>query len=259
MPRGVSRYDEVAFQQRLWTPQALEVPIAAWYDGSDLSTIQTSTGISQWKDNSVNGKNATQVTGASQPILQNLAIGIWPAVSFDGSKFLNTTLSASSTAETVIAICRANSGTTRTLFGSNVAGGRQFRVETNGQLAFFRQNQVQLAASGVGNTINLNTNILIGMTYDNTETRFYTNGAQLGAPTTITPALVAGCTTDIGINSGLVAEQWSGLMGEILVFQSVLSDYHRQLVEGYLCWKWGIEFRLTSDHPFTFRPPTIGS
>jgi hypothetical protein len=57
-----------------------------------------------------------------------------------------------------------------------------------------------------------------------------------------------------GGNSGGI-NLFNGLIGEIIVFTSLLSDTNRQLVEGYLAWKWGTAGSLPADHPFKLTPP----
>jgi hypothetical protein len=49
---------------------------------------------------------------------------------------------------------------------------------------------------------------------------------------------------DIGITS------WQGKVGEILCFDSALSKQERQIVEGYLASKWGLQQNLPINHPY---------
>jgi len=50
---------------------------------------------------------------------------------------------------------------------------------------------------------------------------------------------------------------FDGNIGEILVFDSALSDANRQKVEGYLAWKWGMEGDLPTGHPYKSSPPCV--
>jgi hypothetical protein len=52
--------------------------------------------------------------------------------------------------------------------------------------------------------------------------------------------------------SGIMA----GNMNEILVYNSVLTSAQRQVIEGYLAWKWNIQSNLSSNHPFRYAAPT---
>ncbi len=43
--------------------------------------------------------------------------------------------------------------------------------------------------------------------------------------------------------------------GEILIYNTVLSQANQQQVEGYLAWKWGLVGNLPAAHPFKTAPP----
>ena len=43
--------------------------------------------------------------------------------------------------------------------------------------------------------------------------------------------------------------------GEILIYNTVLSQANQQQVEGYLAWKWGVVGNLPSNHPYKNSPP----
>ena len=60
---------------------------------------------------------------------------------------------------------------------------------------------------------------------------------------------------------GYVAAGFSGrtfqdYVGEVILTATAIGAYERQLIEGYLGWKWGT--RLAANHPFANRPPLIG-
>ena len=57
--------------------------------------------------------------------------------------------------------------------------------------------------------------------------------------------------------SGSVLYPWSGYMGEVLIYNKVLSDVYRQYIEGYLAWKWGMQSYLTPTHPFYNATPQV--
>lgn len=45
---------------------------------------------------------------------------------------------------------------------------------------------------------------------------------------------------------------------ELVIFNSLLSDTDRQLTDGYLAWKWGLQSSLPSDHPYKNAAPSLG-
>lgn len=258
MPRGISRYDEAVLQQRFWTPADKSIALAAWFDGADLSTIIYGTsGISQWNDKSGNGRNATQATDANRPTLKTNAYNGLTAVTLASNQWMSSSLSASSTTESIFAVIQLSGFSTRTILGADLAGGRQFRTETDGQLGFIKQNVANVAFTGVGNVHNTGRFTLVYLQYDSTTSRFLSEGGALGSSTAMNPSLTAGTTTRISRGAG-GSEDFVGDIAEIIVCQSVLSGDIRQKIEGYLVWKWGFADKLASDHRYLSRPPTSG-
>jgi len=46
------------------------------------------------------------------------------------------------------------------------------------------------------------------------------------------------------------SQAWKGLVGEILIFDGIISDNERQIVQGYLAWKWNLQKNLFFSHPY---------
>lgn len=258
MPRGISRYDDAFVQKRLWTPADQSIPMGLWLDGSDLTTITYGTsGISQWNDKSGNARHATQATDANRPTLKLDAYSNLSVVSLIANQWMSSTFSASNSAESLFAVIRVTGLSTRTILGADNTGGRQFRTEGDGQLGFIAQNVSNLALTGVGFTHNVDRFTLVYLEYDNTNTRFLSEGTQLGNTTTVVPNLTAARTTRISRGAG-GAEDFVGDIAEIIVCTSKIAGHLRQKIEGYLVWKWGFADKLQSGHRFNSRPPTIG-
>ena len=52
--------------------------------------------------------------------------------------------------------------------------------------------------------------------------------------------------------------QWPGTVSEIIMYNNLLTGEQRQLVEGYLAWKWGLQTtNLPATHPYRFTYPDI--
>jgi hypothetical protein len=74
-----------------------------------------------------------------------------------------------------------------------------------------------------------------------------------GAVTLTGPSAVTAFTSGILTNLGREAAaefQYLGYIQEILFYNSVLTLSQRQLVEGYLAWKWGVQTNLPVAHPY---------
>jgi hypothetical protein len=55
----------------------------------------------------------------------------------------------------------------------------------------------------------------------------------------------------------MFAEDPNGDVAEIIVVNSALATADRQIIEGYLAWKWALVSTLPNDHPYKNNPPTL--
>jgi hypothetical protein len=58
-----------------------------------------------------------------------------------------------------------------------------------------------------------------------------------------------------GYDRTLANHQWIGKLGELLIYNSVLSDKQIQQIEGYLAHKWGLLANLPSNHLYKSAAP----
>lgn len=66
----------------------------------------------------------------------------------------------------------------------------------------------------------------------------------------------------VGANTGTATNMqgdnqntWCGLVGEVRIFGTNLGTTDRQIEEGYLAWKWGLQGNLPAGHPYKNSPP----
>lgn len=80
---------------------------------------------------------------------------------------------------------------------------------------------------------------VLSSTIDGTSVNGYVNGGDVGTPTTL-PTIAAGASsTFYRIGTG-PAWEWLADVGEIIVFNRVLTTEERKSVEKYLSQKWGV-------------------
>ena len=80
---------------------------------------------------------------------------------------------------------------------------------------------------------------------------FNWDGTSILAGTSTTNSLAG-----LAINSGVYPGEASQVeIGEIIVYNSVLSTTNIQIVEGYLSWRWGVQANLPVGHPYKNFPP----
>lgn len=50
-------------------------------------------------------------------------------------------------------------------------------------------------------------------------------------------------------------QSFNGALGELIIIDSLVTTEERQLLEGYIAWKWGLEGNLPSNHPYKNSAP----
>ena len=266
MPRGISRYDEAKLQSRLWTPDILGASLVCWYDADDLSTIAVSTGVSEWRDKSGNGRNLSQSTGSQQPALnigdfngrnsisftkassQSLALTNFPTTGLTGGLGVHFAAKWQSIAGTA-------SGDIQVLMelqSSFVIQDRTDVLNDPFQVAHLPTGgNGALGAAGLGD----NQWKIVGGVMTTGTDKIFENGQERVSGTNIA-SFTTNANLRVGMNSSSV-RHYNGSFSEIII-TSDLSDYTRQRIEGYMAHKFGLFQVLWSDHPFLARPPLIG-
>lgn len=232
--------------------------LSVWYDSADSSTLrQESTCTTQitgngdaigcWQDKSGFGNDLIQSDAVKQPIFDDDGFNSLPTVHFNGETSVATgdgfNLTTPISAAIDIFVVESGHGY---LFSSanhriiplfdnnnqmfwtpqpNVYGlNAPWRSLTSEQLAYYSVNSAGnyiVATDGVNRATGIGT--AVSGIYDRL-------GLRWDGATSVTT--------------------WEGYMSEIVVFNSVLSNADRQLVEGYLACKWNFQFALNAGHPY---------
>ena len=242
----------------LWTPA--EITTALWLDASDSSTITLNgSTVSQWADKSGNNRHASQPTATKQPTLTAAGLGDLDALTFDGtsgSMVLSFSVSAS---DYYILAALQPAVTTKT-------GGMYLLDVQTGRLVFA---PIQSVGSTVGvyanttwsgSTAGTTASQLLGWQLDyvagSNGSKIYRNGSVLNS-LSYTARMAIGDAIRIGSVYDDGASFFSGLIGEVIMISAAVTTADRQLLEGYLAWKWGLESSLPADHPYKSAAPTL--
>lgn len=256
-PTSVTSADTLVFSN-YWTPGQLS-GVNLWIDAADASSITTSSGtVSQWRDKSGSGNNMATGGGAN------------PATYVDGT---------SASAINGLPVVATSSATPRIMATSGALLGTTFDVYSvsNGgnfaQYATFDNNRTVLYANLTG------TSRMIGLAIGSSSQMSGTAGpsaphvfgwsktassgsAQLLADGgTQFSGAFTGTPQNVGFSLGGFlyipgTNFWAGTYAETIVTGStnlVTSD--RQLVEGYLAWKWGQTANLDAANPYKSAVP----
>lgn len=212
-----------------------------WLDAIDNSTItQSSNLVSAWRDKSGRGNNAIQGTSANQPSINLNTINGLPAIAFNGSSSSMTgnLTGFSGQPYSIFTIGQRRSSAAFNYFFSSSAmsvnlGWRADNVIYH-QMFGGAVNTISVIATPVYTTP---TPIILAGTQSSTKRNTYLNS-------------ITSAVTDTFANDNATATQFSlGFfnlyasidLGEIIIFNRVLSDEERTKIIRYLSNKWGVE------------------
>lgn len=270
----------------LWTPNLLS-ELFAWYKADSLS-LSDGDPIDTLADSDSGTYSLTASSGARPTYTANALNGL-PVMTFSGAQWLTSGTTNSwaflnqSTGGTVVSVWKAgNVSDPNTLYG--LYGTNGGTVSVDGCYCLFddrasvpRNELIAMASRDSVGGFNLNITASSSFTanaphvlssiHDNangTAASRLLNGVDGGS--------LAGNNT--GTNSVSVSNParafqlgacgnnvfpLTGYIAEVCVFNSVLTSTNRQLTEGYLAWKWGIQANLPSGHPYKSGAPTSGA
>jgi hypothetical protein len=232
----------------LWTPA--DITTSLWLDASDTNTITVDTGVSNWADKSGNGNDAAQAVVADQPSTGVETIGGLNALGFNEDVL--TLTSEITTTRTIFFVTDALAGsnefaTTSPLTGDSagnsdytfIRGDTDYSISIDGAVSTSGHASINGGSLVAGGNIDLSVSVAVKSSpalwyvdYDAVVGVYYIGGFL----TNVTYKLI-------------------GNIGEVLVFDTILTDSERQKIEGYLAWKWGLQANLPNSHPFkSFAP-----
>lgn len=226
-----------------WTPA--QITTALWLDAADSNTITLNgSTVSQWNDKSGNTRNVVQATAANQPTYQATGWGTKPSLYFDGA---GDRLAASVAAQTfasgfsVFAVLQKQGAATtyeslpvtRSITGPTLSfdGFNSFRASGSASAT-------TTLTSSATSVATLTNQTMLGYTFVPTQYVEYINAT---ATTNVTGTYTFDdVSTNLTIASRVDgATGFRGVISEIVMTIGVVSTANRQLIEGYLAWKWG--------------------
>ena len=245
-----------------------------WFDAADATTIITSGGnIIQWSDKSGFGRHATQYNTSSATYSTNGFNGL-PTVVFGGA---TPGYSAPSPVGT---FPKGNSVTVFVVFSAAATQTQPNSVtlvnKTVNNLSdpwdFYRYNRFVGSFNNIQNqisTINFNNCTSPGIydfTIDGSTSPIlneYLFGGSGSGATYFTSAAYSNQAYDICGTKLLIGTRhdnqtgFNGNISEIIVYNTALQTGARQLIEGYLAAKWGLQSQLPTTHPYYSAQPNM--
>ncbi|HMM48485.1 MAG TPA: hypothetical protein PKE32_02570, partial [Miltoncostaeaceae bacterium] len=226
--------------------------LMAWFDASDESSlILGGSSISAWKDVRGDGPDATQGTFANQPTRVLDAQNGHAAIKFNGNQWLTfpaqqpRTIIVAAQKEQVgdhNALVTKHDSNTGLLFGTaSITGNAEAHL--NGATAFGpsasqSEWQVLVGTTAADGTLSVRRNGMPGAGASGTGNAW---------------------TVDSIGNHQTSANMLAGQIGEIVMFDRVLTADERLLIEGYLADRWASNGSqdLDNGHPYRNAPPGV--
>lgn len=271
MARGRFRFRKAisgsaALRGRLWTPAQLAPNLILWVDAQDTATVTVGgspTRISQINDKSGNGRHLSRAVFANQPNWLTSGIGGKPAMQFEAARSASIRNAFGLQAQpfTYALVIRSPSAgglvTTRFPMGpaDNVGSTQRALIGYFDGPPFVWN---QFAGSGSGPTgvsreIANDTDYALVFQYNGASSAASVNGTNT-SPTNPNTEGFSGIELGAWNNGGLSA---NATIGEALVINGTLTSTNRELLEGYLAWRWGFPTSLPLAHPYRGFAPKL--
>jgi hypothetical protein len=247
-----------------WSPTNLTSSMSLWLDGSDTNTLwadtngtsQATTTVARWDDKSGNGHHLTQGTAFATGYSQNGRNTLRSA----GKWMSNTNFAFSASGDVVVFVVSEIESSNSNFDGMFAAKGTAGDFGLSSGTAGTWNGNLAISGLGIGKA-------LTGGPYTNTGYRVFNVNMNFGASTadayvdgvirtsggTYTTKLDTPGAFHLSRNAS-GSKQFTGKFAEVIVCDDVTTET-RQKVEGYLAWRWGIEAKLPTDHPYRYSAP----
>ena len=231
----------------LWTPADLTTEL--WLDASDASTVTESGGaVSAWNDKSGNSRNLTQDTPANQPTYTTGGLGGNNIMTLDGSDFFDGTIPIPNTADDLLIYFVGNPnaiGAYHNMY-ENSGGNPMVWVQSSNK---WEMNTSRLVIDGY-----IGTDHIAGFRTKTTgpSSSFWGNGGTIQTGGSSLSSWPSSNMKLFNRNGGAC---YNGTVGELIFIDGSVPESDRLKLEGYLAWKWGLEGKLPSDHPYKNSEP----
>lgn len=239
--------------------------LSLWLDASVGSSLTLNGNtVSEWRDISGNARHYSQTTAAQQPDGTGRKQNGLVVLDFANGQALAGNTATKSIARNISGITMCIVGKLDSLAAPPVGGIRVFWLASNNLLAsraivFYRETPSYFEAGGrrldsdsfqsVSGAANLNPNVITGvLNYANSDAFIYGNGGlsgnnfgfQTDGSTSNTDSGATSIGAAVDASGAVTGNQLDGWIGEVVIYNRVLSSAERLTVERYLGAKWRI-------------------
>jgi hypothetical protein len=229
-----------------------EYGLVLWLDAGE--GVTAASGVSKWEDQSGNINDAVQTDESKKPMIVMDELNSKPVVRFDGVDdhfIIDAILAEGTSGRTILIVAKSNTTDNKAIFMLNgdrsgtgnarfyditpeiwvrVYGNQQF----NQQFSFSESFPAEFAILTIGNAENAKVEEIYG----------WLDGSPLtavGCTNCEDTLSIQGERSSIGtILNAITSYAWKGDIAEILVYNRVLSDFEREMVEKYFKAKYNL-------------------
>jgi hypothetical protein len=229
-----------------FTPKAIS-GCALWFDAADSSTITGTSSVTAWANKGTATGTGSRISGTFNSTsttingLPAMAVGAAASMSLPSITFATT-------GRSIFAIVTV--GSTLTRYSYLISGAEHISPQF---YTWEGSPDIELNYSGSNRLVTVNpTNYFNKTSIVSITSGIYVNGTSQTLATNNGNIFDPGTSTAMTIGDSTTAPY---VLGEILVFDGLLTDSQRQQVEGYLAWKWGLQSNLPSTHAYAKSSP----
>jgi hypothetical protein len=242
-----------------------------WLDAADTTTLTLSgSSVTQWRDKSGNGRNATGYNTTATFNPNGLNAG-YSALEFSATKSMQSPvpLGTFSSAASGFIIYKFTGSVNLTaaygLFSRTVSPSNGVPTPfdmysfSNATYRSIGNGTVFTQSSASPNYITQTNASQYNFSVQSTATTTW-NESVNGTFTTLTTSGGTGAGYgDIGSNVMIggrldTAVFFQGVISEVILYNISITTLQRQQIEGYLAWKWGLQSSLPANHPYKNSP-----
>lgn len=217
-----------------------------WLDASDSNTLYDSVengsvvsadgGVARWEDKTANSGHATQLTSSYRPLRKTSVKNSKDSILFDGSNdHMNIASIPISQRITSLVVWKPdnNGYAYDTTYSENNVDNRVSLFNNSG-LSAYAGNTLSDSVYPLSGIWNIST-----VVYDKTSSKTYLNGVLVSSGNVGSNNM---SSLRIGSQHSLV-NHLNGYIGEILIYDYVMTETDRIMVEGSLRSKWGLSYQ----------------
>lgn len=245
-------------------PVSSDPTLQIWYDGQDPNQFNPAgtvgTNITQWTDKSSTAHNAAPIGNAgTRPLVtSSLATNNKLCLYYDGGDGLAAPMSsnlASKAGASIIVVAKANNATTGMQFiegtvqsGASYTDAGGFNIRQLGSTGY----RIRMAGSTATTPTAANTNWhIFTIRFDGSgatnadKVKFYIDGVLQTLTFTVNAGTTTSSTIDsliFGVDDTKAANFVTGFIGEVLVYNTTLTDTQQAATELYLKNKWALSY-----------------